>query len=717
MNPTGWTVLLRPYAVIWLILVAAVTFLAYRSYLSTIPPVSDRRRHLLLGLRLTTLGVLAIVALGPRIEWHGIKKRPLRVSVLVDQSESMSFTDSHGQRPETVRNILGGPGMERVRSDADVEFYGIGASVTRIDPDALSFNSPGTAIGEAILEQRRTVPPPDLVVLISDGVNTTGTDPVRAASEVDLPIWTIGVGADSPQKDLRIVSVTAPEVALAGKPMTVAVTVDNSGLPSGGVQLSALDRNGDTITSRSVRIPEMGLRADYELTVVPTVEGVFRATVVIDSIAGEVQVQNNARTFSTKVLKGQRRAVILTGAPSPDVSQWVRTFSQRDDFEVSLWIVALPNQTGSRNRTGPPDAELLADADLIIWHDVPPQAVPTEITERVAQLVRDGSGMLVVPGRYTLPSAIDAVTPISGSRGRLVSRMERSRLSSDAANHPVYRDDLEYPRWSLNWNENPPLLARTIGMFAETNSVVLLDGETEPLAIAGTADAGRVVAFLGAAYWRWTMIPAGLGVEEPPAKGFWNAVVLWLGTRQPLSRVQLQTSSPLYRPGQPVRVTAQVYTAEYTPLEGAAVRIEVDDGAVAAEAKPIGEGRYVADVTGLGAGDHLVTASAAISGSPVGTASVEFTVSRVGIEHEKVRQQRGVLEAIATASATVANGATVGAYVSSAHADSLLLAIDLASVSEPFERSVDVGRWPWLLLVVIATLTAEWILRRVRGLL
>jgi hypothetical protein len=714
MNPTGWTVLLRPYAVIWLIFVAAVALLAYRSYMSTIPPVSNRRRYLLLGLRLTSLGVLAIVALGPRLEWHGIKERPIRVSVLVDQSESMSFTDSHGQRPETVRNILDGPGMERVRSDSDVEFYGIGASVTRIDPDVLSFISPGTAIGEAILEQRRTVPPPDLVVLISDGVNTTGADPVRAASQVDLPIWTIGIGADSPQKDIRLVSVTAPEVALAGKPMIVAVTMDNSGLPSGVVQLSVIDRNDAVITSRSVRIPEMGLRADYELTVVPTVEGVFRATVVVDSIADEVQVQNNARTFSTKILKGRRRAVILAGAPSPDVSQWVRMFSQRDDFEVSLWITGLRSRSGSRNGTGPPDAELLADADLIIWHDVPPHAVPTVITERVAQLVRDGSGMLVVPGRYTLPPAIDAVTPVSGSRGRFVSQMERSRLSGDAANHPVYRDDLEYPRWSLNWNENPPLLARTVGMLAEANSVVLLDGNTEPLAIAGTADAGRVVAFLGSAYWRWTMIPAGLGVEEPPAKGFWNAVVLWLGTRQPLSRVQLQTSSPLYRPGQPVRVIAQVYTAEYKPHEGAAVRIELDNGAVAINAKSIGEGRYIADVTGLSAGDHRATASATVSGSPIGTASVEFAVSRIGIEHEKVSQQRGVLEAITAASATVATG---GAYASSAHADSLLLAIDLASVSEPFERSVDVGRWPWLLLVVVATLTAEWILRRVRGLL
>ena len=56
--------------------------------------------------------------------------------------------------------------------------------------------------------------------------------------------------------------------------LAVAVTVDNSGLPSQGVQLSVIDKNGDSITSRSVRLPEMGLRADYELTVVPAVEGV-----------------------------------------------------------------------------------------------------------------------------------------------------------------------------------------------------------------------------------------------------------------------------------------------------------------------------------------------------------------------------------------------------------------------------------------------------------
>src|SRR5690554_5404120 len=103
MIESGWSLHFRPYALLWFAAVVLVAALAWWSYRDTIPPTSRRWRVTLRILRIFALMGVAIVALGPRIDWHGAIERKPRVTVLVDLSESMSFVDALGERAQPVR--------------------------------------------------------------------------------------------------------------------------------------------------------------------------------------------------------------------------------------------------------------------------------------------------------------------------------------------------------------------------------------------------------------------------------------------------------------------------------------------------------------------------------------------------------------------------------------------------------------------------------------
>lgn len=178
------------------------------------------RRHLPPGLYLIMLGLLVTGFARPEADVQVPRERAT-VIVAVDVSRSMLSTDVAPDRLVAARTaaadfVSGLPekfnvGLVAFSGEASVvvapvtDRSAVLARIETLNPDAVSVQ--GTAIGEAIaasLQAVRTVdaeasedPPPARVVLLSDGANTAGRDPIQAASEASaagLPVDSIAFG-------------------------------------------------------------------------------------------------------------------------------------------------------------------------------------------------------------------------------------------------------------------------------------------------------------------------------------------------------------------------------------------------------------------------------------------------------------------------------------------------------------------------------------------
>jgi Ca-activated chloride channel family protein len=178
------------------------------------------RRHLPAGLFLVMLALLVVGFARPSAEVRVPRERAT-VVVAVDVSTSMLATDVGPDRLSAAkaaarRFVDGLPGEFNVGL---VAFAGSAAVLVPPDTDREALHEgierlaegvtgvQGTAIGEAISaslgavraldSEAATKPPPARIILLSDGANTSGMDPLEAAAEavaVEVPVHAISFG-------------------------------------------------------------------------------------------------------------------------------------------------------------------------------------------------------------------------------------------------------------------------------------------------------------------------------------------------------------------------------------------------------------------------------------------------------------------------------------------------------------------------------------------
>lgn len=224
---------------------------------------------------------------------------------------------------------------------------------------------------------------------------------------------------------------------------------------------------------------------------------------------------------------------------------------------------------------------------------------------------------------------------------------------------------------------------------------------------------GRAAALLIGDLWRW-----GLHRPKPEENDLdkaWRQTVRWLVAEVP-DRVELTTQARR-GPDDPdgaLTLTVVVRDPSYAPLDNAAVTIKVTppDGKpveLRADADPKQSGRYQAVYVPRQSGPYRAQATAAApDGSDVGHADTGWTSDPAAEEFRTLQPDAKLLDRIARV--------TGGQVVAASDLDDFAATLPTrhAEITEPYTNPL----WhnSWVFLVAMLCLTAEWGLRRWKGL-
>jgi hypothetical protein len=245
---------------------------------------------------------------------------------------------------------------------------------------------------------------------------------------------------------------------------------------------------------------------------------------------------------------------------------------------------------------------------------------------------------------------------------------------------------------------------------------VEVEGASDPLPalVEQRYGQGRVGAMLIGDLWRWSIRRQDEKQPDDLAKA-WRQTVRWLVGEVP-RRVEadVTTARDSGDPDGTVRLGVRVRDPAYAPLDNAAVSVEVTgpDGKpvqLTAEASDRKAGLYEASYVPRlpGAYRAQVTATAP-DGSDVGRVQTGWTSDPAAEEFRDLRSNRALLDRLARA--------TGGQAVASSDLDDFVKTLSTrhAEITEPYVRPV--WHQPWVFLLAILCLTAEWGIRRTRGL-
>jgi hypothetical protein len=485
---------------------------------------------------------------------------------------------------------------------------------------------------------------------------------------------------DPTDRNVRVLDIAAPTQMFAGVPTAISVTVAGREVVGESTRI-ALHLEGieiDGVDHRWTRTQEsFTARLEY----LPPSAGTRQLRVSVSPARGEATESDNHADIAIDV--ADRKLRVLVHEPRPS---WQGTFVRRAVEGDPLFEVSSLARTsrGIEVRAGQPPERLVA-ANLELFDAIvvgaPEELRESEVTALESYLRARGGAVIFVPDRR--PSGPYAGMIPAATFGEVL-----------VANAAALRGDAGVLRGSEF--VAPEKLAPGVDVLAG----LVRDNGTAPVVISWPTGLGRVI-FSGALdAWRHRSRPDEFTT-------FWRSAILTAAAQSPAA-LAVAVTPTVVQPGSRVRVTARLRPTEFERGPRPGVLPEVG-AVVQAEGKPEVPIRlWPTAEPGTFEGTFDVTAAGRLS--VVATAGAKLTSRTELIAADGVRTATGHRSAATELLARASGGVVANASDLSA-VESHLRALPQQTAA----TTIYPARSAWWIVAFVATLGAEWFLRRRRG--
>ncbi|MHC4712197.1 MAG: hypothetical protein ACYTAN_02860 [Planctomycetota bacterium] len=741
-------------AAVFLVLCAVGLHLV--AYLRTSRPVPGGVRGLLVLIRLLAVALLVFALWRPAAESQETLQRKGRLVLLIDSSRSMSIGDeTAGPSNAPVSRLARAAAVFsensrlwlRVAGAYDVAAYSFARQIDPLPVAAGDLSAEPlfgveaagevTALGEALMKGASGVPPPQAVLVVSDGLSNSGVDPLTAVSGVGAPVYCISVGGAEPSESTRDIAATgifAPSQGFKNSEMTVLGEFNLTGLAGRDVKVT-FSADGRALDSKEISAARGEEIAEARFTYQPERTGPVRLEVRAEPLTDEIVAVNNAAATYTDVKEGGIKILHIEGDFRWEAKFIRLALEGMRDAEVRFVIPRARAREELSSALG-------EDWDVLVLGSAPAALFPAQSLSRIVEAVSDeGKGLVFLGGPRAFAlggwgkTPVAALCPFEFSADEIfdpclwVAEPQKTGVHSEILRISG-EDDFSV------WGDLSPLLAlNTVGKPRPGASVLLIgkpkkrDKATGALSVCPLRDdrplfalqeygKGRTAAFAGEGTWQWV---TGAGIEDEAArdgaaaahKRFWRNVVNWAADRQPRGEITLDIETGTHRVklGDGFQMRARVLDERGEPVGGFEVTAGIDFAGTKEKRALVVDGNgYRLDWDPPAAGQYRVNVKARRQGKELASGETAFITTAVDVEYVTLVSRPSVLAALALAAG--------GRYAAADDAPYVLDDIMANATSTRYTtlRRRELWSSPWYLAAVLGLLTVEWVLRKLVGL-
>lgn len=702
------------FALAALVVYAVLVLLLYRR---TNPPLSAGWKYFLGILRAVALLFAIFCVAEPVFTLQYKQTEKPRIAVLADNSSSLKTVEDFNRKQAFLEELVEGEFNSYFPDDAGVDLFSFSDSLS-VDL-ILDQSGQQTALGNVLLALEEKYRERNLtaVVIASDGLSNFGADPVEAARELNLPIYTVDLGPQQISRDIRIVSVEHDPVAYADRPTDFIVEIEGRGFEQLSLPLT-VSTEGRQLIRETVRVLGKGQRQKISLEITPPEPGRHTFSLNLPVQEDEKLSDNNRRSVSLKVLKSKKRILLATDELNWEVTFLKRAITASEDFDLEFVL--------SRDR-GRLDAGQFADYldslavfDLLIFTDCTNNFFVRYLTRLDDYVQNSGGSIWYLQSRGSagnLPNA-DKHPAFPYNDSRRVRYFNdfpfHVELTEEGLLHPVTRLSEDSRRNLKLWDEIPPFEEHLQVIEPKTGARILAlhpdkyyRDQKLPLIFYHTVGRGKVLTFLTGPLWKLGFLNIGFGGDDQAYRQIVMNSINWLTTREDVEQIRLSPSQQVYKSGERVTFQGVVMDDNYTPLENSVINLVVSpaDGDSLVVAMPqSGPGRFSADLGLLPSGKYDYHAEVVWEDKTLKKLDGQFEVEGFSLEEETLFLPPDILQRISQAS----GGKTYNL------ADFDQLADDLMAVPRFRIETAEakLAQSLWVLLIILGFLSLEWILRK-----
>ncbi|HSJ09724.1 MAG TPA: glutamine amidotransferase, partial [Longimicrobiales bacterium] len=607
-----------PVAVLVLMALAAAGLVAW-TYRRPLAKARAGDRVALAGIRAAAIAVLFFCLLRPALLLSSVAPQQNYLGVLIDDSRSMRIADDgETARSVHVSDALVAPDaalLKALEGRFQLRFFRFSSDVDRMtSPEDLTFDGGRTSIAPALDRVREELGALQLsgVVLVTDGADAGGemlagqesplSESLLALRAAGIPVYPVGVGLESYDRDVELTRVTAPRDALAGTSLVVDLMVSQTGYSGRRVTILVEDE-GRIVGSEEVELPRAGEPTPVRVQFTANDAGARRFRFRVPMQDGERVLENNEQDAIINVRKGREKILYFEGEPRFEVAFLRRAVAA----DSSLQVVTLQRTADSKFMrmdvdsagelvTGFPTTreELFAYRALVLG-SIEASHFSHEQLRMIADFVSErGGGLLMLGGRQSFAEGGYAGTPVAEvlpvtldarfSRDTLFFDTMKVNLTRAGAAQPAMRVAATDAASAERWRTLPELTTYNRVGTLKPGAVALLtangrrSGSDRPLLAWQRYGRGQAFALPVQDTWIWQM-HHDIPLEDMTHELFWRQLLRWLVTSVP-DPVVASLASDHVAPGETVTVTADVSDERFARMNGGRVvaRVTSPDG-------------------------------------------------------------------------------------------------------------------------------------------
>ncbi|MBI4641690.1 MAG: hypothetical protein HY731_13415 [Candidatus Tectomicrobia bacterium] len=710
----------------------------------------------LTSLRFLALFMLLIFFLNPTLLMQKKHKIPSSLALLLDSSESMGLSNSStekGSRLEKGKDFLLNERyglLHHLSEKYNLHLYQFDEGVKAILPKDVSAVTPSgqktDIVGALNQVQNEFLGRPLAgMILLSDGRESDDKGKREGfLGQFKVPVVSVSLGNFKEYKDIELSELHKPDFAFLHNPVNIDVIVKGYGYK--GIDIPLIFKRGSTVLSTKflkVNREEFEEKITFEYT--PRELGNHTLSLSTPLQVGEEISTNNSLNFTLQVVRDKIRVLLVCGTPTWNY-RFLRTALKSDPsidlisfviLRTPMDIVDVPENQLSlipfpANRLF---SEELENFDLLIFDNFSYRFYfPLSYLENIKTFVRNGGAFAMFGGFQSFDRGGYSSTPIAdilpvelaGNTQGYSSEHLAIKLTKEGKTHPITQLAYDAQENEKIWGKLPPLDGFNPTLKARSEAVVLgIHPSTRnqygnlPILAAMKYEKGRTVSVMTDFIWKWNFEMVGQGEGNQAYLRLIRQMTRWLINDPKLKQVQILASGEEYELGKEVKLKIEAFQNDYAPAKDAILSLSVkgsDGREITLEYVPSDKpGAFVASFRPLKEGFYEVKAEARLNSESLGTDEAVFKVATTSVELKNGAPDEHFLKEVAEA--------TGGKSLSFSQLPSLNLKTldtlfkDLSRYRVVEERHLELwSRWETFLLFLLL-LSAEWSIRRMRGLI
>ncbi len=695
-----------------LLILGAYTVYVYRY---TIPIVSTSKKILLIALRTLALLLLLFVIFEPILTLT--KKfvlEPVNL-IFIDNSRSMQIKDGT-HRVKLIDNFLNDANSNALFTNSTL--YSFGNGVKKVSTDSLSkfnFSEGSTNFSKIFNDVKKDKSNISSVIIVSDGVITDGTNPLYTAEKLNVPVFAVGVGDTSKHKDIELKNVLYNEYIYAQSPTTIQGTILNNGFGNQSANVSFYE-NDLLIEQKTIKLSADGVQ-NINFIYTPNTSGEKKLTMEISNLKGEFTAANNKRIFYVNVLSNKIKVLLISGAPSPDLSFIKNTLAEDKNLSInSITQIAQNNFLEKNNRK-----ELIDSSQIIFLIGFPTSETPNDLLNEVYDAINNKSKpfFITLSGRidFSRLKQLQSELPFIASNPSSSSIEVQPNISASESDNPLIQNNAQNP--IEVWNNLPPVFQPQANYRAKPEDEIISTVKinnvpiNSPLIVSRILGSKRSIAVLAKNIWKWKLQTADDNLNL--FDNFILNSIKWLNTSSKQKQVTIKTSKKNYSSGENIDFTGQVYDETFNPVSDAEVKVQVKGkkGNYNLTLSAVGNGLYEGSLQINKAGNYSYSGEATQNGKNFGIDAGKFNIGEVDIEMINPQMNYSFLSSLANE--------TGGKFFNASDDNQLFSIIKNLNKRAFKEKTIvsEIKLWSneWLMAIAILLFALEWFFRKRAGML